>query len=236
MKKWIIASSLLLLIGCSEEKTQEVASIPVVEDKPHQEEIVLPETINLPVGDAETVSFHLDNIPMLAYYLANTKNVEEKIKEFQGIKLTDSEETDHYLMEYACQSTKKNCSYLFIQKSKNEEQVIPIVDFANYEDFQLAPDQKHALIKFNRYKNTEADGITNHILAIDLEKMVVVPLKNDELTYDVLRFNYPIYSMTWLENDKMTIEVPSEDMITNENVDPIESAPVQERITIEFEL
>jgi hypothetical protein len=193
-----------ILLGCSDDSSDEVI-VPVI--NPEEEEKVeeLPAEVTFPV-DGEPYTVNLAQIPVLAYYIATNEDVDETINQFSGTTIASTEHFDLIVMSYACRNTKGKCSYILIKDTGKEQQMIPLADLATYASYALSPDEQYMVIQFNR-GDTESFFLSR-LLAIDLDKMEIKLLENDELTKDVLHYNFPIYSMNWLNNDEIEIELP----------------------------
>ncbi|MRG85616.1 hypothetical protein [Salinibacillus xinjiangensis] len=231
MKRIFMLLILLILIGCSEEKATEVVDVPVIGEEEEEEQVELPQTISIPiVSTNDSLTISLSNIPLLAYYLGNAdSNVEELTKNFKATHLIDLENSSLYVMGYACQNN--DCSYLFIQKGE-EERIIPVADIASFVSFQMSPDQEKILLHFARTKTDETKK--NHISVIDLENMEILPLKNEELTVDILNYHYVIESMEWVDEDKVQVQLATNPKETEIQLEESENQSQQN--TFVFEL
>jgi hypothetical protein len=226
----MILSFLFILIGCSDDTPEEVI-IPVIGQEEHENQVELPEEVSFQ-AEEETYSIKLGSIPMLAYYIASTEDTEATISKFKGTTISSTESSKLLLMSYACQRDERNCSYLLIKKHSEGETIIPITDIAHYQESAFTENGNHLLLQFNR--KGIADVLTSHIVVVNLEEMEIVPLKNDDLEVDVLNYHFPIFTVDWIDNNELEIEIP--DYTKEPLVNSDEENPMLETTIIQFEL
>ncbi|SET93421.1 hypothetical protein SAMN05421676_11168 [Salinibacillus kushneri] len=211
MKRWVLFMSMMLIfIGCSEnEENQELDVTDNKENTEQTEEAkALPETLSIPVMTKEnSVTIHLENAPLLGHYLSTAKDdVNEIGQTFRAQLLTEETDDALYMMSYACQGEESICSYLLVEKGKEEESVIPLTDLASFVSYQLSPDQEKIMLYFERVINGKKK---HHIQVVDLYEHKILSLNNEDLTEQVLDYNYSIESMEWVDTNKIKIRVPS---------------------------
>ncbi|WP_102027553.1 hypothetical protein [Salirhabdus sp. Marseille-P4669] len=203
MKQFLILCSILfLLVGCSDKVADEVA-IPVLSPEEEEVRIELPNEVTFPV-DGESYTITLSEIPFLAHYLSSSTNVNQTIEGFRGQTIHNSEDFKLIMMEYACQNTTQKCSYILIKEYGDNTAMVPLTDLAKYEDYTLSPEEEYVIVQFNRETNS---GTRSHLLAVHLKDEEVVKLSNPDLSSDVLHYNYPIESITWVEENIIEIEL-----------------------------
>ncbi|QHS22043.1 hypothetical protein GWK91_03370 [Virgibacillus sp. MSP4-1] len=212
MKKWLLFLLMaLIFIGCSddneESQVKETSDQEEMTEETEDKEKALPETLTIPVtGTEDSITIHLENAPLLGRYMAASgKQAKEMASSFKARHLTDEAGGGLYMMSYACQGDNRRCSYLLIQKGE-EENTVPLTDLAVFVSYQLSPDMEKIMLFFERGQN---DTKTHDIQVVDLTEHKLLSLQNEDLTEEVLNYNYPIEAMEWADTDTIKVRVPS---------------------------
>src|SRR5690606_28534671 len=97
---------------------------------------------------------------------------------------------------------------------------VALRDLTTFDSYYFSPDESHVMFHFKRDNGLEE--LTSHLQVVNIDKMEIVNLKNDDLEKDVLNYNYPITNIEWLENNAIQMEIPS----YTESEEPLEQPSV----------
>lgn len=230
MRKVFALFLLALLISCS-NKTEEVV-IPVISEEEEEKVEEMPDEFEIRV-DNEIYSISIHDVPAITYYLSSAKNWDEKVNEVKGTTIEERGNHRFILVEYACQKKTKKCSYVLVKENNQGISSVALRDLTTFDSYHFSPDDSHVIFHFKR--DIGLEELTSHLQVVNIDKMEIVNLKNDDLDRDVLNYNYPITNIEWLENNTIQMEIP----YYTESDEPIEQpsvTPETKYETIQFEI
>lgn len=161
----------------------------------------------------EQVVINLQKIPILKEYLQLMKDKKTAIEKMNLIPIHLGKRTI-YLLEFSCEDSL--CSYLIIDQSKDNPAYL-IADLAKYVNAMISPDQTTIIIKFQRHHSLPVP-LTN-LVAIDLDQWKILSLTTSSATeHEILNFNWPISSITWIDETTISAHIPRLTELTEENL------------------
>lgn len=212
MRKTLIVPliGLIFLTACSHSQPAIVKVNTPPDNATEEPELIeeitdnekIDEFIEFPLDD-EVVRVNLKQIPILYAYLQATTNPKSVIEKMKIDRLYSKENNDIYLLEFSC--TDMGCSYLLLDESADNTGFL-LADLASYEKAVISPDESKLLVKFNRYP--EMKPPLSDVVVVDLINWQSLTLKNEENDHAILDFNWPIISVSWIDNETVSISVP----------------------------
>lgn len=202
---------MLILAACSNEQPAIVKVETPPENTKDEPELIEEITENEKVDEyieftleEEVVRVNLNQIPILSSYLHAAKDRQRVIETMDFQHLLNKDDNDIYLLEFSC-NQMEHCSYLLLDHNSENTDFL-VADLAKYEEFILSPEETKLLIKFSR--DTSQGYFVSNIVVIDLEEWTIMSLENDDITTNLLDFNWPILSVGWMDEESISISVP----------------------------
>ncbi|MCG7343177.1 hypothetical protein MHZ92_03465 [Sporosarcina sp. ACRSL] len=174
--------------------------------EPFSTEVGIPET-NLDVltitdEAGRTFEIAIKDIPIFKAYLDAQDDAEIELERTQYEMINSSSEGYVLILKYGCGN--KQCSTLLIKARDSEVFSVPL-STGIFQDFKISPGQDELLV---RYGYNEGGVVVRHILiAIDLQKMKVIPFESTELAEEYMYTpTWPIVDYQWMDDEKFSIE------------------------------
>ena len=143
-----------------------------------------------------------NSIPEYEAYLDIQDDAKTEIERTQYEIINTSNDEQVILLMYGCGN--KQCSTLLIKVKDSE---VSSVTLANgiFQDYKISPGQDGLLV---RYGYNEGGVVVRHILvAIDLQKMKVMPFDSTELAEEYMYTpTWPIIDYRWIDDEKFLME------------------------------
>ncbi|MCP8615784.1 hypothetical protein [Salirhabdus salicampi] len=200
MKFYSLFALFIFLTGCFQSTH--------VNQPTKEEEKQLPNSISLP-ADGQMLNVTPQDVPMLYTFLTSA---EEPLKEIQKLRIKSLKRNYDgppiYLLSYACKRNAPYCSHIVIQDNKERKLSVPTADFTQFDQYAFSPDKNTLLVKFKRLN--KEDKIRHHVIAIDLKKMDIIPLKHPKLTIDIFNYQYKIVHLNWESNNRIKFHLKAD--------------------------
>ncbi|WP_010096852.1 hypothetical protein [Ornithinibacillus scapharcae] len=212
----------LVLTACSHEQPAIVKVETPPEDTKEEPELIEEVTDNEKVDEfieftleEEVVRVNLNQIPILSSYLHAVKDRQQVIEKMDFQHLLNIDDNDIYLLEFSCNKAD-HCSYLLLDHNSENTDFL-VADLASYEEFILSPEGTKLLLKFSR--DTSQEYSVSNIVVIDLQEWDIMSLENDDIENNLLDYNWPILSTSWVDDESILISVPDTLQTNTEKTD-----------------
>ncbi|MEQ6376964.1 hypothetical protein RZN25_09050 [Bacillaceae bacterium S4-13-56] len=156
--------------------------------------------ITLPF-DTGTVTFHMEDVPLLHGYLKVSEDPEAELQRMRLLSLEQEESI--YLLEYGPDIMRK--SYILLHILQDEIFSILVADLTKFKEAYFSPERTKVALVF--FQNKDSVVTTDKFKIIDLEKWEELILYSGDSKLKV-DGTYPITAVTWLNEDELSIMIP----------------------------
>ncbi|MHA6252030.1 hypothetical protein [Oceanobacillus sp. CAU 1775] len=229
-----------ILTACTTENKDAISKVEeVFENAPADLEVADEEMEEAREGKVQFIEFNLEEenilidinkVPILAEYLNPLENPQNAI-ENMSIERLDITNEPIYLLSFSCSNDR--CSYLIFHENQ-EKQPFLLADLAEFSHIILSPDETKVAIQFSR--SIEDKVPLNNIVIFDILNWQSLPLYNEELTSNILNFNWPFVSVEWIDEDHLSVSIPEIVELNKESYNEWSSSTTNSVQTVIYQL